>query len=217
MCVCVYVCVCLIINMLILFIFNGHYILTFELRHDDHQYLTSYNISDIASMSQTYTLSNCLNNEDALPVVHRMYIVEMVVSSLIPFVVMSLSNIAICVNLYKSKNISNQSANTANQSRFKHTSIILGVISITFFITTFPLKMINVYVTMAMLYERANNQYPLLRSCFILLNSINHAYNFVLYCVTGTKFRNELKAMCGTTASSNVPTNLQALHPTDRH
>ena len=68
---------------------------------------------------------------------------DMFLTSLIPFVVISVCNFAICVSLA----ITNQSANTENQSKFKYTSIILSVICITFCITTFPIGILDIYDT----------------------------------------------------------------------
>ena len=76
---------------------------------------------------------------------------------------------------------------------------VLITVSIMFLVTTAPLHIF--VITANMDQHRAANEYQeatldLVQVILSMICYINYSINFFLYCVSGTRFREELKAMC---------------------
>lgn len=92
----------------------------------------------------------------------------------------------------------NHRSQTSSQNKEKQITVMLMAISISFMILSFPystyelLRRLNVttftFLT-AVLKNRNTSRFVL------LLLDIKHATNFILYCLTGQKFRSELKSL----------------------
>ena len=106
-----------------------------------------------------------------------------------PFVVMSLTNIAIVIKFLnaKCKNIENNSTESTNQALSKAatrgTAMVVSV-SVMFLLLTAPTAKDKIPV----LYTDT----PAYRAFKNIAQYLNHGINGVLYCVVGTKFRTEL-------------------------
>ena len=125
--------------------------------------------------------------------------------SFIPFVVILILNVLIIRHVLKARKSRSQlqSSADAKQAANYHDStrmtIMLLSISFTFLITTLPMNISSI----AKIFWKLRNhkglaQYTLLRTITTLLMYLNHSMNFVIYCVTGRKFRQQLLWMlCG--------------------
>ena len=86
-----------------------------------------------------------------------------------------------------------QQSSHLNHHKEKQITIMLMTISISFMVLSFPYSAFE-------LLRRLNVNLPILKDrdtsrFLLLLLDINHATNFILYCLTGQKFRSELKAL----------------------
>ena len=104
------------------------------------------------------------------------------------------------MKIYKSGVLRNQSSSGGNASSHNRTIVILFVITAVFFITTFSgsiwtsLQITGVVSNKD--HDEARYHWTVtVRACFTVLQFVNNACNFLLYSITGSKFRNELKAM----------------------
>ena len=111
-----------------------------------------------------------------------------------PFTLMILANVAILYKFIKAKYGStfsgSQSTNQAlSKSAIRGTAMLLTV-SFTFIILTGPIAFAN------SVFQDANVPYVIYRSC-IIAQYLNHGINGILYCISGSRFRNELrKTLC---------------------
>ena len=119
--------------------------------------------------------------------------IESALYSLIPFCVLGTTNMAIIYKFIKANlNKGEGSTSSTNQALSKagmRGTAILITVSLTFIILTGP---VNFY---AITVSDPRNINKALAQGLEALTGLNHAINSVLYCVVGTKFRNELKAL----------------------
>ena len=105
-----------------------------------------------------------------------------------PFTLMILANLAILYKFIKAKygNRGSQSTNQAlSKSATRGTAMLLTV-SFTFIILTGPIAFAN------SVFHGAAVPHVIYRSC-ITAQYLNHGINGILYCISGSRFRNELK------------------------
>ena len=109
-----------------------------------------------------------------------------------PFAIMGLTNIAIIYKFMGAKfqnggvgSTSTESTNQALSKSATRGTAMLITVSVAFILLTSP-----IVVFAAVPYD--NRQYPIVFSCFVLLRYVNHSINGVLYCITGSTFRQEL-------------------------
>ena len=85
--------------------------------------------------------------------------------------------------------------------KLKKTIMILFCISAVFVIATLPLWL-------AVVTDMELHEYDARRAvftCLVMLRNMHYACNFFLYCLTGTKFRNELLAIFGKMPPQHLP------------
>ena len=120
--------------------------------------------------------------------------------SLIPFTVIILANSMIIYKIYKLKALRQKMTLTANHNADDSHSMttMLISISILFLVTQTPFLITN-YIEKRMDYDTVSEEYEqkfyLLETVFRLLTFVNNVANFFCYCISGEKFRTELKAM----------------------
>ena len=115
------------------------------------------------------------------------YQIEAVIYSFGPLAIMGFTNAAIIYKFAKAKLESGKggTASTSqalNKAAVKGTAILVSV-SLTFIILTGPVSVTQSVVKIIP---------PVLDICFRLLYTLNHAINGFLYCIVGSKFRQEL-------------------------
>ena len=119
--------------------------------------------------------------------------IESALYSFIPFCILGITNMLIIYKFIKAnRNKGAGSTSSTNQALSKagmRGTAILITVSLTFIILTGPVSFYSIIITDI---EDLN---MLLARLFEILANLNHAINSVLYCVVGTKFRNELKAL----------------------
>ncbi len=108
-----------------------------------------------------------------------------------PFVVMMVANAAIVVKMVKARREMNkvgqvgatQAPGTALSKTAKKTTLMLLAVSLVFCALTVP---VSTY------YAVTNDVPPLSKALLVNLGYVNHGINFLLYCLTGSKFRAEV-------------------------
>ena len=121
--------------------------------------------------------------------------VDSVLYSLGPFVLMFTTNSAIAFKFIKAKcNLSNSTESTnqaLSKSATRGTAMVLAV-SVTFLLLTAPVGVDN-----ALSHVIRLTQFPFYRLFMNLTQYLNHSVNGILYCIVGSRFRNELlKIFC---------------------
>ena len=118
-----------------------------------------------------------------------------------PFILMIIFNFAIIYKFLKTK-FKNRYADSQSRSQAlvksatKGTAMLLTV-SFTFIILTAP---ISIVLAMG---ERVN---PIVHTVTSLLGYLNHGINGILYCIVGSRFRNELKKILCCNGTMSKPT-----------
>jgi hypothetical protein len=131
----------------------------------------------------------------------------MVFASILPFAIMIASSVAISVKLYLKRRKGKKSTNTVGTKTASVTTMLL-LVCIVFFVCTLP---VTIYLSKADQYEEIfgccysrNVIWPLVN----MFMYINNAVNFFLYCVSGPRFRLELKKLFGWKPSGVSAMNL---------
>ena len=116
---------------------------------------------------------------------------DLILASLVPFAIITILNCIILWKLHKSSKIRKSSGKRGGKSQ-RSMVIMLLATSFTFIILTMPL-MIEQLTT-----PTAGMPSGLFFEVAVLCLSLNNAINFYLYCISGSRFREELKSMfCG--------------------
>ena len=126
---------------------------------------------------------------------------NMIMSSLLPFVIIITFNIAIIYGLVKSRRLVASSSNANSQPAPLNSQIaILLSISISFVIMSLPNALYN--FLMYFCRDTLINSFELFEKMVILgrfgpfCDTMNNSITFILYCACGQKFRKCLKAIC---------------------
>ena len=118
--------------------------------------------------------------------------VRSILYSFAPFAIMGLMNLAIIFKFmrakYRSRNESTESTNQALSNAALKSTAMLITVALTFIILTAPIA-----IFVAAQFDKTNHR--ILYSSIIMLRYINHGINGVLYCICGSKFRQELVAL----------------------
>ena len=113
--------------------------------------------------------------------------IDSIIYSFPPFAIMGLTNIAIIYKFIKAKMALKRGTESTNQalgkSAMRGTAILITV-SLTFIILTGPS---SIYYSLF-----ANSTNPIIPIVLNLLRNLNHGINGVMYCIVGSKFRQEL-------------------------
>ena len=122
-----------------------------------------------------------------------------VLSSFLPAAVLVVSNVAIVVKIARER----CNVNRERPMNSSGMTAMLVMVSVVFIVTTVPVQISN------MLWVYLSKDYTLFTSIdyTIVLVSTNYAINFLLYCVSGSRFRREAIAMltCRTVTPSTTP------------
>ena len=111
--------------------------------------------------------------------------IDAVLYSLAPFVIVITANVLTCIKMLQRKKVivPGTSCQLANQKAQRGTFMLLSA-SFLFCACTAPISM----------YYMITHRIPLLTDAFLVnLGYLNHGINFVLYVISGTKFRSEFK------------------------
>ena len=123
-----------------------------------------------------------------------LYVVDSVLYSFLPFILMFVTNFAIVSKFIRAKCKYNSTESTDQalaKSAIRGTAMVVTV-SFTFLILTAPTA---VYMALRHNIQLSNN--PIHHVFMNLTQYLNHSINGVLYCIVGSKFRNEfLKILC---------------------
>ena len=122
------------------------------------------------------------------------YAVDSALYSFAPFILMFMTNFAIVLKFMRAKYTSNSTEST-NQALVKSATrgtAMVVTVSVTFIILTAPTAL-----TMALTNIIRLVKYPMYQAFMNLTQYLNHSINGVLYCIVGSRFRNELlKIFC---------------------
>jgi hypothetical protein len=117
--------------------------------------------------------------------------------SLLPFAVILTSNVAIVCRLLWSRYVRRRHLRATHDVKMSSMTAILITVSVVFFLTTAPISIF--LILSAMLHKDADlQQRAYMALIWAVLNMIlytNNAVNFLLYCVSGPRFRRELRVM----------------------
>lgn len=108
--------------------------------------------------------------------------VDLILCSLLPFILMLVINLAIIIQVKCKLHDSLRSS-----SQMNNMTLTLIIVTFTFFLLTAPLALYT-----AMHPDVVN---VVLKDTFQIMNYSNYAINFLLYCMTAPKFRKELVAL----------------------
>ena len=123
-----------------------------------------------------------------------LFAVDSVLYSFGPFTLMFMTNFAIVLKFMaaKCKSNSTESTNQALVKAATRGTAMVVTVSVTFLILTAPTA---VYMALAYVTQLPNN--PSYQVFMNVTQYLNHSINGVLYCIVGSKFRNELlKILC---------------------
>ena len=120
--------------------------------------------------------------------------ISMCVFSIIPSLIMIILNTCICVRLFASHSMHSTSNQAHEQSlmRLKRTVGVLLVVCIVFIVSSLPGSIWQIIIY----HKYDSDQWAkVITQSLGLLHLINNSFNFVLYCLAGSKFRQELITM----------------------
>ena len=156
--------------------------------------IAGYNILHLFDWESRFVKSS---GYDCIPISYSkiiMYVVDPVVYSFAPFVLMFITNFVIVVKFMtaKCKTDSTESTNQALAKSATRGTAMVVTVSVTFLLLTLPTAVNQVLLH---IIQPANN--PLYRAFMNLKQYLNHSINGVLYCIVGSRFRMEvLKTLC---------------------
>ncbi len=158
---------------------------------------------------------------------------ETILYSFAPFILLGCLNIAICIRLLKVRQDrqATLASDSKSDSNMAGLTAMLLLTSFSFIVLTLPdtiYYLLKTYIGFSS-KDPGHSLYIKMkpfRAMAFILHQLNHGINFVLYCMSGKRFRSEVKAMfCGrlTTASSasnlssttNVSIITNTAHPQD--
>ena len=121
-------------------------------------------------------------------------ITDLLFYSLIPSVILGTCNSILIYMLFYSEELRKEATKNAcratSGAESRSITVILVLMSVSFIILTLPMTLYQVVYTIGF-----NPRIPILYPALYTLNLINHAVNFLLYCVSGPSFRAEIKDM----------------------
>ncbi len=115
-------------------------------------------------------------------------------TSLIPFLIMLVTNFAIAAKLIHAKHVRKVKLNVRKDEKLTSMTAILLTISVIFLLTTGPSSAFHIVLLPIDIKDRA--PYRLVWSSLSLLFYTNYSVNFLLYCVSAPRFRRELIEIC---------------------
>ncbi|XP_076465414.1 cysteinyl leukotriene receptor 1-like [Babylonia areolata] len=126
--------------------------------------------------------------------------IDLCLYSLVPFCIIIVCNISIVVKLIiGSQRVQSMFHLTISPTvNLSSMTAILMVLNTTFLITTMPVSITNImepYIITADSSEEEKERFHMIWAIVNLLQYTHHTINFLLYCLSGSRFREELKAM----------------------
>ena len=180
---------------LILLIFDLHFFWTFHLQEHTSQY-----IDPLTNTTKNHTTRVCWvykEHEDFLT--NTWPWIDLALFSLLPFMFIIIGNISICIKLgltyYNRRKLGSSTNQSQNQTKLISTSIVLGSVSLIFVVSTLPVTIWQLHMIHTPYNEDARAKIQITGTAIQLLQYLNNAFNFVLYCLTGRQFRKELIIM----------------------
>lgn len=139
--------------------------------------------------------------------------VDAAIYSFVPFLIITLLNSFIIKHIVSARHVRNmlrqQSSlshrnaslhpNQKQNEASKRITITLLAVSFTFLITTLPMNLVLIYTSSVDTIDQDDDatfaKRQLIGSVAEMLMYVNHSVNFILYCMTGKKFRDQFKAL----------------------
>ncbi len=113
--------------------------------------------------------------------------IHICLGNLIPFVAMLVANSAIIAKVTFANHLRKVQLNVDNDKKLSGMTITLFSMTFTFLLTTVPIYVVNYIIK-----DKENTeQKQLVMAILNLLFYTNYSINFLLYCVSGTRFRRE--------------------------
>ncbi len=143
------------------------------------------------------TTQSCSGNDSFKYLYYKVWpFMDMLVFCIIPFTIISLSNLSIIYNILKFVSRRNI-ISSANQqgNRVSSVTITLLLVSFVYLVCTFPIVLLNVIWDNGAKTLEESAMRKLYFNLADLLWTLNCSINFLLYCVTGPDFRKELMKM----------------------
>ena len=126
--------------------------------------------------------------------------IKLTTYSCLPFVLVLILNVCICIKIipgFRQKSMraggESQAVHTTAHKDGKVTTMLV-IVSLSWLILTGPFTLWSFVATQTRDPEEKAKDFLAKTICFLLMY-VNHGINFYLYCVTGKKFRKELKEM----------------------
>ena len=134
-----------------------------------------------------------------------LYVVDSALYSFGPFILMFMTNFAIVLKFMRAKCKRNSTKSTSqalSKAATRGTAMVITV-SITFLILTAPTA---VHMALPHVIQLPNN--PFYHVFMNFTQYLNHSINGVLYCIVGSRFRNEfLKILCRKKRPNTISTS----------
>ena len=185
----------------ILLVFDMHFFWTHHLQ----EYTRQYHYIDLQTTTIiTHTKKVCsINNHIKQHVDFKANVwpwMDITLFSLLPFVFIVVGNITICIKLglarFNRRNLGASTNQSQNQSKLISTAVVLGSVSLLFILSTLPVTVLHFsYKPRTTPDTVAFAKEEITKTTLVLLQYLNNAFNFVLYCLSGRQFRKELIIM----------------------
>ena len=152
-------------------------------------------VGETAHFHFTFNTIDCHINEKYLYFLSYIYpVLDLALASLLPFVVIGVTSLAIILKLLKNKK-------KLQKAKVSSMTVILISISAAFFVTTSPICFCIILLPHLLdnnvVSQETFHTYVNLWAWLNLLFYMNYTVNFILYCVTGKRFRRELLMLIG--------------------
>ena len=164
-------CVGIFLKALLIAILNGHFLFT----------------HDLLVLSPTHKICRASTSGSVHFMLNVWPWIDFIVCCLIPSIVILISNLIIIANVVLSR-VKHQQPNPTNQTKLTSLTIVLILVSLTFFFTTSP---IAIYLINNRVNSEAEEKEKLNWAILNLIMYVNNSANFFLYVIGGPRFRNE--------------------------
>ena len=181
---------------LILLTFDQHYFWTYHLQ----EYTLEY-IDPLTNTTKTHTIRVCwvIIKEHYDFTTNIWPWMDMALFSLLPLTFIIIGNVSICIKLglayCNRRNLGSSTNQSQHQTHLISTTIVLGSVSLIFVVSTLPVTIWQLHVSQTTYNKDARAKMQITGTTVQLLQYLNNAFNFVLYCLTGTQFRKEVIIM----------------------
>ncbi len=121
---------------------------------------------------------------------------KLVFYNILSFIAMLICNVIIIVSVVRAQRVRSQlsSASSSNHGLSCMTLMLMGV-SIWFLITTTPLSVLYLLHPEINISVYLTEDIQVMKKIFYMMMYMNHCFNFLCYCISGTVFRKEVYKM----------------------